>query len=186
MEKLILVKPDLSYKEAALEYINEFYQYNSMINGVGGLDRYLDDYEGWLKKLEQDEIQVPNESRVPALTHFLVRVSDNKIVGMNNIRLAENQIVKEKSGHIGYSIRPTERQKGYNKINLYLSLEVCQKHNLKEVILYCFKNNLGSKKTILALDGKLFKEFILDGEEEEGYIIDVDSSLEKNKNLILE
>ena len=46
-----LVKPTMEYKEKAIEFINEFYEYNSEINGVGGLYRYLDDYEGWLEKL---------------------------------------------------------------------------------------------------------------------------------------
>ena len=187
MEKLVLVKPNLSYKEAALEYIQEFYDYNSMVNGTGGLDRYLNDYEGWLQKLANDEVQEPTDKRVPALTHFLVRESDNRIVGMHNIRLATNDLVKDKFGHIGYSIRPTERQKGYNKINLYLALEVCQKYNLDEVIMYCYKDNLGSKKTILALGGKLVREFILEDEdkEEQEYIIDVNNSLENNKDLLL-
>ena len=39
---------------------------------------------------------------------------------MINIRLMLNENLKKIGGHIGYSIRPTERQKGYNKVNLYL------------------------------------------------------------------
>lgn len=37
-EKFILVKPTLNYKKSAIEYINEFYEYNSQIHGTGGLD----------------------------------------------------------------------------------------------------------------------------------------------------
>ena len=42
MEKLKHVKPSKEYEQEALEYINEFYEYNSDINGTGGLQRYLD------------------------------------------------------------------------------------------------------------------------------------------------
>ena len=82
-----LVKPTMEYKEKAIEFINEFYEYNSEINGVGGLYRYLDDYEGWLEKLEKDKKQPVTEERVPTETYFLVRKEDDKIIGMINIRL---------------------------------------------------------------------------------------------------
>ena len=125
MEKLKHVKPSKEYEQEALEYINEFYEYNSDINGTGGLQRYLDNYDGWLEKLEEDRTRIPNEEKVPAETYFLVRENDNKIVGMINIRLTLNENLKKFGGHIGYSIRPTERKKGYNKVNLYLGLLPC-------------------------------------------------------------
>ena len=46
---------------------------------------------------------------------FLVREVDNMIIGMVNIRLALNEKLKNRNGNIGYSIRPTQRRKGYNK-----------------------------------------------------------------------
>ena len=128
MEKLKHVKPSKEYEQEALEYINEFYEYNSDINGTGGLQRYLDNYDGWLEKLEEDRTRIPNEEKVPAETYFLVRENDNKIVGMINIRLTLNENLKKFGGHIGYSIRPTERKKGYNKVNLYLGLLCSKEH----------------------------------------------------------
>lgn len=183
MEKLIYEEPTLRRKEEALEFINEFKQYNSQIHGVGGLDRYLDNYEEWLIKLEQDKKQIPSEERVPARTFFLVRESDNKIVGMVNIRLVLNEILKKNGGHIGYSIRPSERRKGYNKINLFLALLECQKYGIKEVLLDCDKINLGSSKSMQALGGVLISEYYEDGLLEQKYKIDVDKSIEKYRNL---
>ena len=94
-------------------YVEEsFTEYNSKINGSGGLDKHTDDYEGWLDKLERDRNLPYSEDIVPALTYFLVRESDNKIIGMVNIRLMLNKKLRESGGHIGYGIRPTERRKG--------------------------------------------------------------------------
>ena len=76
---------------------------------------------------------------------------------MINIRLDLNERQRTSGGHIGYGIRPSERQKGYNKINLFLGLLKCQEHGLKMVMLDCEKENLGSSKTIQALCGKLEK-----------------------------
>ena len=174
--------PSMRRKEEAIDYIREFKEYNSDINGVGGLDRYLDDYEGWLEKLEQDYVRVPSEEKVPARTYFLVKNADNKIVGMINIRLALNEKLRNYGGNIGYSIRPTERRKGYNKINLYLALKVCQAYGIKEVLMDCDKENLGSAKTMQALGGVLKREYYSEQYNEviQDYVINVNKAIEDN------
>ena len=135
MERFYFEEPGITRKDDAVAYIKEFHEFGSDINGSGGLQRYLDDYEGWLEKLNEDYSRVPNEEKVPARTYFLIRESDKRIVGMINIRLALNERLKHYGGHMGYSIRPTERGKGYNKINLYLGLRVCDQYGIEEVFL---------------------------------------------------
>ncbi len=186
MEKLKYETPSIERKEDALDYIKEHYKYNSNINGSGGIQKYLDDYEGWLKKLEEDYNTIPNEEKVPKITYFLVRENDNKIVGMINIRLILNDKLKKLGGHIGYGIRPSERGKGYNKINLYLGLKVLQKYGIKDAMLSCNKDNLASWKTIVSLGGKLVNEFYDDEQYNaimQNYMIDVDKSLNDYKEI---
>ena len=142
----------LSYSPS-IHFINEFYEYNSDINGTGGLQRFLNNYPDWLKKLEEDRNRIPNEEKVPAVTYFLVRENDNRIIGMINIRLALNERLRKFAGHIGFCIRPTERRKGYNKINLYLILKRCSEIGLDEVLLDCSVDNPGSYKTMESLGG---------------------------------
>jgi len=183
MEKFKLVKPILEHKEKAIEYIQELYEYNSKIHGVGSLNKYLDNYEGWLEKLELYRNIIANEERVPAETFFLIRENDNKIVGMTNIRFDLNENLRKRGGHIGYSIRPTERRKGYNKINLYLGLLEAQKRGLKKVMLSCDKDNLGSARTIQTFNAELEREFFDDEENciVQVYWIDVDYAIGKKK-----
>ncbi|MCR4910934.1 MAG: GNAT family N-acetyltransferase [Bacilli bacterium] len=186
MEKLFFEMPTIKRKDDALDYVNEFSLYNSHINGTGGLNRYTDDYEGWLEKLERDYIQEPDEERVPARTYFLVRESDNRIVGMINIRLVLNEKLSKYGGHIGYSIRPTERRKGYNKINLYLGLKVLDIYGVREAFLDADIDNPASWKTIEALGGKRVKEYFNDEYTHSvivDYIIDVKESLKNNKQF---
>ena len=151
LEKLKHVIPTKEYESQAINYIKKFYEYNSEINGSGGLHRYVDNYDVWLEKLENDRKCIPNEERVPTETYFLVRESDNTIVGIINIRLTLNERLKKIVGHMGCSIRPTERQKGYNKVNLYLALLCCQEHGIDQVFMDCDKENLGLAKTMQAL-----------------------------------
>lgn len=186
MDRLRLVVPDISRKDEALSYIQEFLDYGSEINGVGSLDRYMNDYEGWLEKLEVDRTMEPNENRVPADTYFLVRESDDRIIGMINIRHCLNENLRLIGGHIGYSVRPTERRKGYNKVNLYLGLLRCQELGINEVLMDCDADNLGSARTMQALGGRLVREWYEPNIYKtvlQDYVIDVDESVKTYRKV---
>ena len=190
MEKFYLELPSIEREKDAIEYIEEFYKYDSQIHGTGSLDRELKKgktYEEWLSnniKLH-DENYALEKGLVPAYTYFLIREDDNKLIGMIDLRLGLNDYLRNFGGHIGYSIRPTERKKGYNKINLYLVLQEARRYNLDKVLITCADSNDGSRKTILSLGGKFekinFNE--LDNETMELYWIDVNESIEKHKDL---
>lgn len=187
--KFYLEEPTIKRKEDAIDYISEFLKYESDINGAGLLDRYLkeESYENWLIYLSkvQNKDYAYSINFVPNKTFFLIRCEDNKIVGMINIRLELNEKLKNSGGHIGYSVRPTERRKGYNKINLYLGLKKCYEYNIKNALLDCVVSNLGSVKTIQALGGKLLKEEFSDKYNEvvQMYTIDVEESLNKYSSI---
>jgi predicted acetyltransferase len=157
-EILKLVFPTKEYEEKAKKYIKEFKDYNSEINGVGGLDRY-DNYDEWLIKIENDlDINKVEKGKVPGSTFFLVRESDDRILGMINIRHSLNDYLLKLGGNIGYSIRPTERRKGYATKILYLGLEKCKELNIDKVLVTCDKSNIGSAKTIQNNGGRLENE----------------------------
>lgn len=184
IEKFELVIPGKRHKRKAIEYIKEHRKYNSKINGSGALYEYLDDYDGWLELLERERNVVADGIQIPTETYFLVRANDEKIIGMVNIRLELNECVRNSYGSIGYGIRPTERRKGYNKINLYLTLLECQKRGIMEVILSCDKDNIGSSKTMLALGANFEREAyseVLNGLIQ-FYTIDVNYAVERYRN----
>ena len=185
MEKFYLEEPTMKRRHQAYEYIIEHIKNNSNINGSGSLDKYIDNYEGWLKKLENDKNRIPDEYRVPAKTFFLIRENDDKIVGMINIRLTLNEYLSKFGGHIGYGIRPSERGKGYNKINLYLGLQVCNEHGIDIVFMDADLDNPASWKTMEALGGKRIKEYYHEDEKctVVDYNINVKESLEKYKSI---
>ena len=122
-------------------------------------------------------------NRCPSKTFFFIRQNDNKIIGMTNIRYdITDDLLKSGASHIGYSIRPSERQKGYNKIQLYLGLLEEQKIGEKELLLECTVDNEASNKTILALGGILEKTAIdkNDNTMTNYYLIDVEKSISDN------
>ena len=156
MERFFLERPSIERKEEIIEYINEFVQYNSDINGTGSLDKILEGYtfEEALERCLNMEIKGFSE-RCQSKTFLLIRENDNKIVGTINVRWNLNEEMLKFGGHIGYGIRPTERRKGYNKINLYLGMIEAQKIGLEKVMLGCDVENIASNKSIEALGGEL-------------------------------
>ena len=62
-------------------------------------------------------------------------------------------------GNIGYSIRPSERYKGYGKQQLLLGLDYAKSViGLKRVLITCVNTNVASRKIILACGGKFENE----------------------------
>ena len=193
MEKFYLEEPTIERKNEALEYLNEFIQFGSELNGTGSMDRCLDGwtYEEFLieKEKRKDKDYAYSINRCPSKTFFFIRQSDNKIIGMINIRYNITEELLEKgASHIGYSVRPTERQKGYNKIQLYLGLLEIQKIGEKRILLDCTVDNIGSNKSILSLGGELEKTEldINDNTMTNYYWINVDKAIDENSRIYSE
>ena len=89
---------------------------------------------------------------------FAVRESDNKMVGMIDIRHhIDNEFLANYGGHIGYSVRPSERCKGYATEMLRLALEYAKTIGLSRVMLGCHADNIASAKTITNCGGILYE-----------------------------
>ncbi len=82
------------------------------------------------------------------------------MIGMIDIRHRLNESLLQYSGHIGFSVRKSERQKGYAKEMLRVALGVCKELNINRVLVTCFKENVGSAKTIISNGGILENEVV--------------------------
>ena len=76
-------------------------------------------------------------------------------LGFLNLRLRLNDYLLEKGGHIGYSIRPSERGKGYAKESLRQGLQVAKDKNIHRALVTCSIKNPASRAVILANGGQL-------------------------------
>ena len=82
---------------------------------------------------------------------------------MIDIRHRLNEYLLQFGGNIGYSVRPSQRRKGYATEMLALALEECRKLGLDRALVTCDKTNIGSAKTIQKNGGILENE-VLEGD----------------------
>ena len=173
MDKIILVKPDLSYADEIIKYKEESLAESPVINGSAGLDRFSS-IEIWFEELKKRSCEdtVP-KGLVPSSTYLAVREKDNYIVGMIDIRHYLNEYLTQAGGHIGYGVRKTERNKGYAKQMLKLALEKCKELKIKKVLITCDEDNIASEKVILSANAKLEDIRNVDGENKKRFWIDL-------------
>ena len=159
MEEFVLMRPDSCYAGQIADYRKEFLAFGGSMDGAGPLRRIEDpiEYIRFCHECE-DPSTVPSHL-VPATQFMFIRKSDNKLVGMIQIRHAFNDYLEKYAGHIGYSVRPSERRKGYAKEMLKKALPVCKKIGLDKVLILCKDGNTASEKTILA-NGGVFESTI--------------------------
>lgn len=92
---------------------------------------------------------------VPMTTYWLM--ANNYPVGISKLRHCLNDALKKEGGHIGYSIRPTERGKGYGTKILRETLKKAKQMNIDKVLLTTEEENIGSQKVIKNCNGQLEK-----------------------------
>ena len=158
-DEIILVKPSMEYEKQAKQMINEAKKYDEGNPDIWAGYSKMQDYENfneWLNEIEKNsKKETVSPGRVQAAVYFSVRKSDNKIVGIINIRYELNQILLQHGGHIGYAIRATERRKGYGHTQLALGLEKCKERSIDKVLVTCRVHNVGSEKIIKSCGGLL-------------------------------
>ena len=151
---MILRRPSQTDKETILEMIAEFEREKSSHDGgFWNPDNFV--YEEWLEENLQAEagLNIP-ENWVPAIQ--LVSFDEaGHALGFLNLRLRLNDYLLEKGGHIGYSIRPSERGKGYAKESLRQGLQIAKEKNIHRVLVTCSIKNPASRVVILANGGQL-------------------------------
>lgn len=155
--------------EILKDYVIEHYSnYERSISASIGMTDM--NFHDWVDKVNRNsEVADDNWGR-----YYLYLVFDNnKLIGLLNIRFDLNNELREKYGDIGYGVRPSERRKGYATKMLDYALKVCKEKNMKDVILGCYEENLGSNKTILKNGGLLFRNDYEDRELSDNWKIEL-------------
>jgi len=172
MNRITFVVPTKEHEAKAREYIEE-HNKNGEYVMFGGALIGKKPYDDWLRQLKNNSDEKTVDPKW-VVSSTLFAMNGEKIIGMIDIRHTLNQYLQAYGGHIGYGVRPTERNKGYAAEILNLGLVFCRNLGLKKVMLVCHKDNHGSSKTIEKCGGTLEREFLYtDGEPFQVYWISI-------------
>lgn len=152
---LYFVKPDLvyfeQYKEMYCEWLGQehinpcfFKTKCETLENFADFIQILDNYE----KANVDK-------QYASQTSYFVVNENNKLIGGASIRHYLTIDGYNYGGHIGYGVRPSEREKGYGTQILKLALEEAKKLKIYKVLLVCLETNMGSNKVIQKCGGIL-------------------------------
>jgi len=166
-----LVRPTLELKEKALDYRKEHFDCGEfVINGSELLDK-TDSYEDWLTAvINNANPETVNPNWVLTDTFFALDPTSQKIVGIIDLRHTLNDFLIN-FGNCGYSVRPSERKKGYATEMLRQLVNVAKKAGITELDLSVEKDNIFSVKAILHNGGKYERSFEHEGAQADIYKI---------------
>ena len=168
MNNIRLLTPSMHYAEQIMAMRQEIFETDTgedAFAGCGDLRR-CDTAEEWLELLHRLESpETVPEGYVSSNAYLAVRISDDRLVGIIDLRHhIDHPVLGTWGGHMGYTVRPSERGHGYATEMLRLNLENCRARDIKKVLITCSRHNIASEKTITANGGIFENEISVDGD----------------------
>ncbi len=156
MEALRLERPTAKHEQQVMAYQEEMLQNGDSFDGCAGLEK-VSSYDEWMD-FENRLKKRYGKNYTPSEVFLAVRNADDRVVGIIDYRHPLSDFLLRYGGHIGYSVRPAERRKGYATAMLRLMLDVCREFGEERVLVCCDRDNEASRRTILNNRGVLENE----------------------------
>jgi predicted acetyltransferase len=166
-----LVRPNRELRDKAIEFKQEFFSHDEKtINGSELLDQ-IDDYDEWLRAVTANTSPETVDPNWVVTDTFFALDENERIVGVIDLRHTLNDFLKD-FGNSGYSVRPSERRKGYATEMLHRVIIAAKENGLKELHLSVERTNEPSIKTIKKNGGVYERSFEFENELADVYYLD--------------
>ena len=157
MSNIKLISAEKESEEKIMFFRKSFIEAGeSTINGSRGL-HHFEHYNEWIKKVKECERPGNDILGVQATLYMAMRRIDNKIIGCIELRHTLSEDLKVLGGHVGFSVTPKERKKGYATEMLRQVMEKARSLGIPALMLTCDTENAASKRTIMKCGGVLEK-----------------------------
>ena len=96
-----------------------------------------------------------SENHVPEYAFHMFKAGTNNFMGNIGLRIILNDRLKKYGGNMNYNVEEEHRGNQYSSRSCKLLFPLARKHGLRELLITCAPDNIGSKKTCEAIGGKL-------------------------------
>ena len=159
---LLFVEATYDYADEIAAYRQEMIDADSEFDGCFSLKRmpdikeYTDYCFGWANPAREKD-----EHGARGTVLLCIRRADMKMVGCMQVHHELNERMAKYTGYVGYSVRPSERRKGYAKQMLAKAKDYLSSFGFKEITVSCIPDNEASRRTIVANGGEYIETVFL-------------------------
>ena len=170
---LAFIRPAMEHLADLEDFRKEFAQQNEYLHGGSNLAT-AKDLAIWVINVERNQFKSAIDNGwVPSSVSLVYRLDDNKLVGILDMRHELNEVLLDIGGHIGYSVRKSERLKGYGTHILNTAKEGAKELQIEQLLVTCDARNIASKKVIQNAGGVLENIHTYEGKDIERYWITI-------------
>ncbi len=164
-DELIFAEATMTFADEIAAYREEMLEAGSSFDGCFSLKRMPDmkEYTDYCARWA-DPSREADEHGAWGTVVLCLRKSDMKMVGCMQVHNVLNERMKRFSGHVGYSVRPSERRRGYAKRMLAKAKDYLSSFGFDEIYVSCLPENEASRRTIKANGGKYVETVFLESD----------------------
>lgn len=156
---LRFVLPEEKDREAVRAFYDEFEKSGGVCIGFGNRR----DYDRWLEEM-QNRHKGENLPEGYVRENFYLCYDAEKLIGVFSLKFQLTEYLLHFGGHIGYAVRPSERNRGYATRMLRQGLAIAGQFGFDRVLCVCDEDNRASEKVILN-NGGILENRLFDPEE---------------------
>lgn len=154
-DEVFFVEPSTVYAKEIITYRDEMLEVGSSFDGCFSMKRMPDPKEYSDYCIEWANPSRPLDEKGARGTVLLcIRKADNRMVGCMQVHHVLNERMIKYTGHVRYSVRPSERKKGYATRMLAEAKKYLSSFGFSEICVSCVTENEASRRTILANGGE--------------------------------
>lgn len=153
------VLPTEENRNDVLDFYKEFEEYGDECIGFGNRNNY----DLWLREM-QNRHTGRNLPEGYVRENFYLCYNGEKLVGVFSLKFELTEFLLNFGGHVGYAVRPTQRNAGIATQMLKKGLELAKQFGFDKILCVCNEDNYASEKVILN-NGGVFENRLYDSDE---------------------
>lgn len=159
IERLKFVLPSEESRADVLNFYNEFERANETCIGYGGYK----DFDKWLVGMNNRHTG-KNLPDGYVRENFYLCYSEDKLVGVFNLKFELTEFLLNFGGHIGYAVCSSERNRGLATQMLRQGIGIAKQFGFDRILCVCDEDNYASEKVIIK-NGGVLENMLYDPEE---------------------